>query len=214
MESSAQDKELFLPKEPLDLPRDLPKEIPAHANHGHPVNNHPHHGEDEQYSDVKTLLAWHAPARPYRKRNRDFYVTSSLIVFLVSIILFFFSQYLLIVVVLSFLFVVFVLYTIPPHSVYYRISTEGIRLEDKFYLWQELYDFYFTQKEGVTLLHIRTDSYVAGELILLLGDMDRNHVKSVLIRYLPFREYVRPTFMEKSATWLSTNFPLEKQQNI
>jgi hypothetical protein len=41
--------------------------------------------------------------------------------------------------------------------------------------------------------------------------MDKEKVKNALIPYLPFREYMKPTFMEKSGDWLVKNFPLENK---
>lgn len=179
----------FLPKEPLDLPS---------------------HDPSESYpGEVKTLLSWLAPGRPFRKRGKQYYLTSLLIMLLVEVILFLFSQYLLMLVVLSLVFVAFALATVPPRNFHYRISTEGITIEDHFFLWQELYDFYFRKIEGINVLHIRTHSFIPGELTLILGDIDKEHVKRVLLPYLPYREIIKPTFMEKSGDWLSKNFPLE-----
>ena len=128
---------------------------------------------------------------------------------LVEVILFLFSLYLLMLVVASLVFVAFALATVPPMNFHYRISTEGITIEDHFSLWQELYDFYFRRIEGIEVLHIRTHSLIPGELTLTLGDIDKEHVKRVLLPYLPYREIIKPTFMEKSGDWLSKNFPLD-----
>jgi len=197
--------EKMLPREPLDFPKeplDLPKEnldLPE-----------PKLEEKKHQHTVETILEWTAPGRPFRKRGRQYYLTSILIVLLVEVILFLFSQYMLMLVVLSLLFVAFSLATIAPSNFKYRISTEGITIEDHFFLWQELYDFYFKKREGVDVVHIRTHSFIPGELTLTLGSVDREHIKSALLPYLPYREVVRSTFMEKSGDWLTKNFPLEK----
>jgi len=158
---------------------------------------------------VKTLLSWSAPGRPFRKKSKQYYATSLLIMLLVEIILFLFSQYLLMVVVLSLVFLAFALASVPPRNFHYRISSEGITIEDHFFLWQELYDFYFRKIEGIEVVHIRTHSMIPGELTLPLGEVDREHIKQALLPFLPFREVVKPTFMEKSSDWLTRNFPLE-----
>ncbi len=155
-------------------------------------------------------LEWVAPGRPFQKRGKQFYLTALLIMLLLEIILFLFSQYMLMVVVLSLVFVGFALATIPPKDFHYRISFEGIMIEDTFFLWKELYDFYI-KKEGVETLHVRTQAYIPGELILTLGNVEKEKVKNALLPYLPFREYVKPTFMEKSGDWLAKNFPLENK---
>ena len=198
-----------LPKEPLDLPTE-PKDLPREPLELQKPENKKHEQTKHQ-ATVETILEWSAPGRPFKKRSKQYYLTSLLIVFLVEIILFLFSQYLLMLVVLSFLFVAFALVTVAPSNFKYRISSEGITIEDHFFLWQELYDFYFKKREGVDVVHVRTHSFIPGELTLTLGEIDRDHIKSALLPYLPYREIIKPTFMEKSGDWLTKNFPLEKE---
>ncbi len=167
------------------------------------------HETPSSYHDVVTLLSWQGPGRPFQKRGKSFFASSLLIALLVEIILFLFSQYVLMLVVVSLVFLAFVLATIPPRDFHYKITSEGIRVEDHFFLWQELYDFYFKKQHGVEVLHVRTKFFIPPELTITLGDMSPAHVKSILLPYLPYREFVQPTFMEKSADWLSKNFPLD-----
>ena len=200
MDQSAKPEDKFLPKEPLDLPRPE-KELPAHADE---QSHYPGH------TDVHTLLSWHAPGRPFRKKKKEYFINILLIVLAIEIILFLFSQYFLMLLVLALVFLNYALNTVPPHDFRYKISSEGIMIEDYFALWQELYDFYFRTQDGQDVVIVRTKSFVPGELVITLGDMTKEHVKSVLLPYLPYREYVKPTFMEKSGDWLSKTFPLEK----
>lgn len=164
------------------------------------------------YTEVKTLLAWTAPGRPFRQRGKTYYASSLLIMFFLEIILFLFGQYMLMLVVVSFVFVAFALASVPPKNFHYRISTEGIFIEDHFFLWDELYDFYFLEREGQETLHIRTRAFLPGELTLTLDPVDVAHVKAVILPYLPFREYIKPTFMDKAGEWISKMFPLEMVQ--
>jgi hypothetical protein len=128
---------------------------------------------------------------------------------LIEIILFLFSQYMLMLVVLSLVFLAFALASVPPRDFHYRISSEGITIEDHFFIWEELYDFYFRKKDGIDVCHIETHALIPGELTLTLGDLDREHLKQCLLPFLPFREVIKPTFMDKSSQWLTRNFPLE-----
>lgn len=190
------DEQKSLPKEHLDLPKPE-KETTNSSSEGH-------------QREVKTLLSWTSAGRPFKKRGKQYYLTSLLIMLLVEIILFLFSQYMLMVLVLSLVFVAFALATVPPRDFQYRLSTEGITIEDHYFLWQELYDFYFKKREGIEALHIRTQALIPGELTITLGDISREHIKSILLPYLPYREVIKPTFMDKSGDWLSRTFPLEK----
>ncbi|OGH06393.1 MAG: hypothetical protein A2171_02250 [Candidatus Levybacteria bacterium RBG_13_35_9] len=168
---------------------------------------HKNHPENE----VITHVEWKSAGRPFKQRTKQFYLTALLIMLLIEVVLFLFSQYLLMAVVVSLVFVAFALNSVPPKDFQFKISSEGIMIEDKFFLWKELYDFYFREREGVETIHIRTESYIPGELILTFPKDEREKIKKSLLPYLPFREYVKPTFMDKSADWLTKNFPLEKK---
>lgn len=165
---------------------------------------------DEQ-PDVKTFLSWHAPGRPFRKRSYEFFLNSALIATAIEIMIYIiFKDLLFMTMVLSLLFLSFVLALIPPRPFYYKITSEGIRIEDHFFIWEELYDFYFLKKHGQDVLHIRTKSFFPGELTLTLDDIPVKHIKATLLPFLPFREYVKPSFIDRAGEWLETNFPLEK----
>lgn len=165
---------------------------------------HSHH------NDLKTLVSWHAPGRPYKKKSKEFYMTGLLIVFLLNVILFIFSQYLLMFVVITLYFFSVSLAYVPPQTFHYRISTQGIKIEDHFYIWEELYDFYFKKIHGVDVLIVRAEAFLPYELRMPIGDVSRDHLRSVLLDFLPYREVVRPTFMERGGEWLAKNFPLER----
>lgn len=170
---------------------------------------HEYH-QSNPYS-VKTLLSWKAPGRPFKKHTRSYFASLLLLTILIEVILFLFSQYALMTVIAALVFLAFALAITPPANFQYRISTEGVMVEDHFFLWKELYDFYFKKRNGIAVLHIRTYAMIPGELTLTLGDLTEDHIKQVILPYLPYREYIKPTIMEKSADWLSKNFPLEKE---
>lgn len=176
--------------------------------HPQSTTSHAYHSGD--YSDVKTLLSWHAPGRPFRKKGKEYYATVLLIGLLIEIILFLFSEYILMMAVASLIFLSFVLATVAPRDFHYKITTEGIQIEDFFYIWDELYDFYFKEIDHQDTLFLRTHAPLPGELKIPVGDHSLNHIRQIILPYLPYREVVHETFMERSASWLSHNFPLEK----
>jgi hypothetical protein len=165
-------------------------------------------------NSVKTLLTWIAPNRPYKKRQKAYFINLLLIVLTLEVILFLFSQLLLMLVVASLAFVSFAFATTPPEDIHYRISSEGIAIEDHFYLWQELYDFYFKERTDIVTLHVRTKAYLPGELIMLLGDIPKDKMRDTLILFLPYREVVRSTFTERAGDWLVKTFPLDETHHL
>ena len=167
---------------------------------------------NEHDFDVRTLVSWSAPGRPFRKKSRQFFLSVTLLLVFFEIILFLFTQYELMVVLLALAFLSTALSIIPPHDFHYKVTTEGIKVEDYFYIWSELYDFYFKRTDGVDVLIVRTQAFLPGELKISMGSITRDHLRKILVPFLPYREFVKPTFMEKSADWLTQNFPLEKTQ--
>ena len=61
------------------------------------------------------------------------------------------------------------------------------------------------------VLIVSTKSYLPGELTIVLGEMQPDQVKNILLPYLPFREFVKPSFIERASEWVSKTFPLEKR---
>jgi hypothetical protein len=162
------------------------------------------------YADVKTLISWSAPGRPYRKKTKEFYLSGLLIVFLIEVILFIFSQYLLMFVVIALFFFAVSLAAVPPQNFHYKVNTQGIKVEDHFYIWDELYDFYFKKIDGTEVLIVRASNFIPGELKIPLGSVSMDHMRRILVAFLPYREVVRSTFLERSGEWLARNFPLER----
>lgn len=177
----------------------------AAANEGQEHNENQEHTEDP----VKTLLSWVAPSRPFRKKDRSYYITIAIIVALLILISLLAKEIILIGVLLAFTFVVYVLAFIPPEDIEYKISTQGVTIGDHFYFWTDLDSFWFSQKEGCQIVHILTNLHFPGQLLLMLGDKSENEVKNVLAKYLPFSEIAPKSLIDKWAEGLQRHFPLE-----
>jgi hypothetical protein len=165
----------------------------------------------QPYSDVSTILSWHAPGRPFKKHSKEYFINGLLILTTIEIIAFLiFHDLYLASAIFSVAFLWFALSIVPPHIFYYKITSEGILIENTFFIWEELYDFYFAEHHGVDVIKIETNAYVPGELTLVLGDITKQRMREALLPFLPFREYVSPSFTQKASDWLGKNFPLEK----
>ncbi len=162
-------------------------------------------------NEERVLLEWDAPSRPFKKRDREYYTTIAIIVFLLSLILFFAGQFLVIAVVLSFGFVSYVLASVPPDMVHTSITTFGIHIGTQMYYWQELGRFWFTVKYKADLLHVETARAFPAQLALLLGEKKTDEVKKVMLKYAVF-ETPRPTWLDNAAKWMQDKFPLEKEE--
>lgn len=164
----------------------------------------------QEPKEIKTLLTWRSPSRPFKRRSRDYFTTIAAIVFLIGVILLFIKEFLLIGVILALMFVSYVLATVPPEEVEHEITTEGINTGSKTYLWTELKDFYFSSHWGAAILNVNTKLKFPGRLIILIHETEKEKIKAELGKHLSFREKPVMTWIDNAAQWLSHKVPLEK----
>lgn len=158
----------------------------------------------------KILLEWQAPARPYKQRNREYFTTIGAIVFLLAVILLFLKEWLLIGAIISLAFLAYVLASVPPETISYKITTRGIEVAEKQYPWERLGRFWFTKKWGVGMLHI--DYWgLPTQLLLVLGSkVKQEELRKQLDKFL-YYEKPEKTPIDKAAEWLQKKVPLESE---
>ena len=165
--------------------------------------------KDAETKEIKTLLSWSSPSRPYAKWNKRFIISLAVLVALILLILVVLADFLPMAVVFSIVFVYVVLATFPPETIEHKITTQGVSSGNHAYIWNELHSFWFGEKYGQRILYIQTRLRFPRELVLLLGDQPEEEVKKTLVKFLPFRETAEQPFFDKLATWFSTLLPLE-----
>ena len=161
--------------------------------------------------EIKTLLSWTAPARPFRKKDRSYYTTVAILIILLALIAVLIQEFLLIGVLFALGFVTYVLAFVPPGDVDYKISTQGVTIGENFYFWHTLDSFWFRQKENMKVLFIQTRIRFPGQLMLVLNPSktDEEEIKKEIAKFLPFHEIPQTTLLERWADGLAKHFPLE-----
>ena len=159
--------------------------------------------------EIRTLLSWEAPSRPFRKKDRSYYTTIAILVILLVLIALLMREFLLIAVLLSLAFVSYVLAFVPPAHLAYRISTQGVTIGEDFYFWHFLDAFWFKEKDGHKVLHIQTRLRFPAQLMLVLEGHDEEKIKKIVSRFLPYVEVPYKSWMEKWTEGMQKNFPLE-----
>ena len=192
------------------MPSDNPKEVESQKDKpGQATFPEEFTPKINEAGEIKMLLSWRAPSRPFKKKDRSYYTTIAILVVLVCLIAFLFREFLLIGVLLALAFVSYVMAFVPPHDVEYKISTQGITIGEDFYFWHLLDAFWFKNKEGNKILIIPTRIRFPGQLMLVLGSEDEEKIKKIVARFLPFVEVPIKSWMEKWTEGLQKNFPLE-----
>lgn len=158
----------------------------------------------------QTLIEWDAPARPYKKRSRQFFTTILVIAILICLVLFFSYQFLPVAVVISAVFLIYVTAVIPPHIMHYKLTNYGLYIEKEAYAWYEMLRFWFDEKSGQQVVNIDLLRFPNRLTMVILADQtptkeDFDLVFSEVI----LKEKPQLTTYEKVAQWLQDKIPLE-----
>ncbi len=162
--------------------------------------------EDQpRYTQEKDLYVGHEPARPFKRRSREYWVTVFSIAALLAFILFLAEGVMPVILIIALVFLYYVLSTVPPDQIEYKITTKGVKIADKTTLWDQLIRFWFTKRMDSDLLAIETVTF-PGRLELVVQQPDIVKIKSILIKYIP-EEKPDETSIDKAVNWVSKKLP-------
>ena len=153
----------------------------------------------------KDLVVWLALARPFKKRDRKFYVTVISLVGVMSLIFFLAEGVMPVILLISLFFLFYVMNTIPPETVEYKITTRGISVAGKKIDWSMLGRFCFVQKEDLETLVVETATF-PGRMELIIASSKKEEIRKALSSYLP-EEEIPPSSLDKVAGWISKKLP-------
>ena len=165
-----------------------------------------HQLEGKKQKSVKSLFRWQSFSRPYKKRSAKWFIYTFLLVATILLILLFVREFFIIAPVLALAFVAYIFASVPPELIESEVTTQGINTADHSYLWDELDDFWIVEKDGFTILYIDTFVRWPRRLILLVNSQDKEKIKEILARYIPFRELPKTTWVDGFADTLSRGF--------
>jgi len=153
----------------------------------------------------RDLVVWQALARLFKRRERKFYVTVISLVGIVSLILFLAEGAMPVILLVSLLFLFYIMNTVPPETIEYKITTKGISMAGKKMGWNLLGRFWFSQKGNQEVLTIESANF-PGRLEFIIVPEKKEEIKKALSSYLP-EEEIPPSALEKAAGWISKRLP-------
>jgi len=158
----------------------------------------------------ETLVTWEAPARPFKKRKKQFFSTVFIIAILVALILFFAGQVLPVALVIAVVFLVYVTAMIPPQNVSVKLTNYGFYIDKDAYAWYEMGRFWFENKQGFDTLQIELGRFPNRlSLVLIDGVTPSQENLELVLSEVLLKEKPKPTAYEKASMWLSEKIPLE-----
>lgn len=154
--------------------------------------------------ELKTLFSWRAPLRIFKKRSKKDFTNLSLFVLLICLVLVFLKEFFLVAVILALLFVTYANAAVEPEVLEHKITTQGLSLGGRTYLWEELKEFWFVKKGGRVLLNVDTLLRFPARLFVVVEEKDVEEVKKLLSRYLSFREEPKISWLDRLSDFFSS----------
>lgn len=154
------------------------------------------------------LFVWRGPSRPFKTRTREFYVTLFAITGLVGLVLFIAEGAMPVVLLIAIIFLFYVLSTVVPTEIEYKITNLGIKIAGSRTEWNNLGRFWFAERLGSKLLIVETFT-IPGRLELVVKGEDVETIRKTLLNYLN-EEEVMPSGIENVTSWISSKLPGNK----
>jgi hypothetical protein len=164
--------------------------------------------ELENVNEEKTLFEWVAPERAFQRREKDFWITAVAILVLVAVIFVFIKEFFLIVALGSLLFMFYVLSTVPPADIKYKITNRGIYFGEVVYYWEKLEKFWFKKSLSTEMIHFGTVLKFPRAVSLVIKPSDKEKLRELVLNKLPLVENP-PNFVDKLTGWFAKRLPLE-----
>lgn len=153
----------------------------------------------------KDLVIWIAPARPFKRRDKQFYLTIISIAGLVSLIIFLAEGVMPVILIVSLIFLYYVMSTVQPENIEYKITNKGIKIAGKRTGWESFGRFWFGKRHDSELLIFETFA-VPGRIELVIDSDYKEKIKKTLSEYLT-EEEISPSILDKAIDWFSKKLP-------
>jgi|SRR3989344_5544704 len=161
-----------------------------------------------QREPERNLITWNAPARPFKRRDRQFYVTTFAIAGIVSLVLFLAEGVMPVILIISLVFLYYVLSTVEPENIEYRVTTRGIKIADRLTPWQNLTRFWFGKRFDNNLLVVETPM-VPGRIEMVIKSEIKDDLKKKISEFIPYEE-VPASGLDRITNWVATKLPENK----
>lgn len=149
----------------------------------------------------KDLVVWNAPGRPFKKRDRQFFVTVFAIAGIVSLVIFLAEGLMPVILIISLVFLFYILSTVPPEEVEYRVTTRGVRISNKLMDWDLMLSFSFAKRLDQDVLVLET-LLIPGRVDIVIDPGLKEEIRKQISAYIPYEE-AKLSGMDKITNWLN-----------
>jgi hypothetical protein len=153
----------------------------------------------------KDLVTWTAPARPFKRRDRQFYVTTFSIAGIVSLILFLAEGIMPVLLIISLVFLYYILSTVQPEEIEYKITNKGVKVAGKLTPWGGFIRFWFSKRFDSDLMILESWG-LPGRMEMVVKSDNKDLIKKEVSAYIPFEE-VPASGLDRLTNWFSAKLP-------
>jgi len=116
----------------------------------------------------------------------------------------------LIIALISALFLYYVLSTVPPQNIKYKITSRGIYFGESRYEWELLTRFWFKSSLDSEMIHFETALRFPRQVSLVINAEDKEKIKAIVVKKLPLIDE-SPNFVDKLTKKTLSWMPLERK---
>ncbi len=156
----------------------------------------------------RDLLTWTAPARPFKRRDRQFYTTVFAIAGIISLILFLAEGIMPVILIVALVFLYYVLSTVPPENIEYKITSKGVKIAGKLTEWQAMSRFCFRERSGSEILVFET-FLIPGRIEIMITPEIKDGLKKEISAYIPYEE-IADSGLDRITNWVAQKLPGNK----
>ena len=156
----------------------------------------------------KELFSWRAPSRPFKKRDREFWVSVMAIAAISGFIFYIIEGLMPVLLIVALVFLFYILSTVKPEEIEYKITSKGVRIADRRTDWGVLTRFWFSERLGSSLLVFEMLT-LPGRLEFVINAEDKDAIRKAALNHLP-EEEAPPTNLDRAANWFSQKLPGNK----
>jgi len=156
----------------------------------------------------KTLFSWRAPVRPFKRRDKEFWITAVVMACIFGFILFLIEGVMPVILIISIVFLFYVLSTVEPEKTDYKITNKGVKIADGTTSWELLTRYWFSKRYNSKLVIFEMIT-LPGRLELVIHEKDKESLKKQLNKFV-LEEEVPPSNLDRTANWFSKKFPGNK----
>ncbi len=153
----------------------------------------------------KDLVSWTAPARPFKRRDRQFYVTAFSIAGIVSLILFLAEGLMPVLLVISLVFLYYVLSTVEPEAIEYKVTNKGIKVAGRLTEWANFKRYWYSKRFDSELMIMETFG-LPGRLEVVIKPDIKESLTKEMSAYIPYEEVPAST-LDRLTNWFAGRLP-------